>query len=112
MRIQPEKLKPWADLLLTFVSLVAIPVTGWWAYHNFSLEDTHEANPNINVTAEVMPYDDERRLSEEPAQAGFRAHSRYGFPIVATVTRGSPIEAQRCGRAAYRNRRSPRLLWS
>ena len=62
MRIQLEKVKPWADLLLTVVSLIAIPVTGWWAYHNFSVEDTHEANPNISVTAEVMPYDDERRL--------------------------------------------------
>lgn len=62
MRIQLEKVKPWADLLLTVVSLIAIPATGWWAYHNFSVEDTHEANPNISVTAEVMPYDDERRL--------------------------------------------------
>ncbi|WP_157658346.1 hypothetical protein [Burkholderia ubonensis] len=62
MKFQLEKVKLWADLALTCASLIAIPVAGWWAYHNFSVEDTHEANPNISVSADVLPYDDDRRL--------------------------------------------------
>ncbi|MFM0162905.1 hypothetical protein PQR39_21135 [Paraburkholderia sediminicola] len=62
MEFPLEKVKTWAELALTCASLVAIPVGGWWVYHNFSAEDTHEANPNITVTAEVLPYDDTRRL--------------------------------------------------
>ncbi|MGP8439943.1 hypothetical protein ACT2FY_32250 [Paraburkholderia fungorum] len=41
---------------------MAIPIGGWWVYSNFTAEDTHEANPNITVSAEVQPYDDTRRL--------------------------------------------------
>jgi hypothetical protein len=59
---QLEKVKTWAEIVFACVSTVAIPIGGWWAFHNFSVEDTHEANPNITVSAEVQPYDDTRRL--------------------------------------------------
>lgn len=62
MAFQLERVKTWAELALTCASLVAIPVGGWWVYSNFSAEDTHEPNPNITVSAEVLPYDDTRRL--------------------------------------------------
>ncbi len=62
MKFELEKAKLWAEIALTCTSLIAIPVAGWWAYHNFSVEDTHEANPNISVSADVLPYDDDRRL--------------------------------------------------
>lgn len=55
-------MKPWVDFVLTCMSLIAIPVAGWWAYHNFTVEDTHERNPNISVSADVLPYDDDHRL--------------------------------------------------
>ncbi|PTB17869.1 hypothetical protein C9I57_25420 [Trinickia symbiotica] len=62
MRFDLETFKTWAELALTCASFIALPVGGWWVYHNFSVEDTHEINPNISVTAEFKPYDDERRL--------------------------------------------------
>ncbi|KVN23892.1 hypothetical protein WJ63_19340 [Burkholderia pyrrocinia] len=62
MKFQLDKVKPWAEFALTCASLIAIPIAGWWAYHNFSVEDTHEVNPNISVSADVLPYDDDRRL--------------------------------------------------
>lgn len=62
MKFQLEKVKLWAEFALTCASLIALPVAGWWAYHNFSVEDTHETNPNISVSADVLPYDDDRRL--------------------------------------------------
>jgi hypothetical protein len=62
MAFQLEKVKPWAEFALTCASLLAIPVAGWWAYHNFSVEDTDEVNPNISVSADVLPYDSDRRL--------------------------------------------------
>jgi hypothetical protein len=57
-----EKLKLWLEFALTCCSLIAIPVAGWWAYNNFTNEDTDEASPNITVSAEVLPYDADRRL--------------------------------------------------
>jgi len=60
--IELEKVKTWAEIVFACVSTVAIPIGGWWVYSNFTAEDTHEANPNITVSAEVQPYDDTRRL--------------------------------------------------
>ena len=57
-----EQAKPFADLLLTCTSVIAIIVGGWWTYNNFIAEDTHEADPNISVSAEVQPYDATRAL--------------------------------------------------
>ncbi|KGS31165.1 hypothetical protein [Burkholderia pseudomallei] len=62
MKFELDKVKPWAEFALTCASLIAIPVAGWWAYHNFSVENTHEINPNISVSADVQPYDEDRRL--------------------------------------------------
>ncbi|KVD23146.1 hypothetical protein [Burkholderia ubonensis] len=62
MRFELETAKKWVDFLLACGSLIALPVGAYWVVHNFSAEDTHEANPNISVTADVMPYDDDRRL--------------------------------------------------
>ncbi|MGG1944692.1 hypothetical protein AB1286_07775 [Trinickia sp. NRRL B-1857] len=62
MRFELETVKTWAELALTCGSLIALPVGAYWVVHNFSVEDTHEANPNISVTADVMPYDGDRRL--------------------------------------------------
>lgn len=62
VKFELERVKTWAELALTCASLVGIPVAAWWAFHNFSVEDTHEANPNISVSAEILPYDNERRL--------------------------------------------------
>ncbi|MEM5316512.1 hypothetical protein [Paraburkholderia sp. JHI869] len=62
MKFNRESFKWWAELTLTCTSLVALPVGGWWAFHNFSVEDTHEANPNITVTVEVQPFSESSRL--------------------------------------------------
>ncbi len=60
--IELEKVKTWAEIVFACVSTVAIPIGGWWVYSNFTAEDSHEANPNITVSAEVQPYDNTRRL--------------------------------------------------
>ena len=57
-----EKIKAGAEFALTCVSIVAIPIAGWWAYNNFTNEDTDEPSPNITVSAEVLPYDTDTRL--------------------------------------------------
>ncbi|MFL9898562.1 hypothetical protein PQR71_10390 [Paraburkholderia fungorum] len=62
MKVQLEKMTLGAEFALTCASLIALPVAGWWAYHNFSVEDTHATNPNLSVSADVLPYDDDRRL--------------------------------------------------
>lgn len=62
MKLNKESFKWWVELALTCTSLVALPVGGWWAFHNFSVEDTHEANPNITVTADIQPYNESSRL--------------------------------------------------
>ncbi|MEM5316530.1 hypothetical protein [Paraburkholderia sp. JHI869] len=62
MKLEKDKIKWWVEFALTCTSLIAIPVGGWWAYHNFTVEDTHEANPNVTVTAEVQPFNESSRL--------------------------------------------------
>ncbi|CAJ9528867.1 Uncharacterised protein [Burkholderia pseudomallei] len=62
MRFELDTAKKWAEFLLACGSLIALPVGAYWVVHNFSAEDTHEANPNISVTADVMPFDNDRRL--------------------------------------------------
>ncbi|VWM17669.1 hypothetical protein [Burkholderia lata] len=62
MRFELDTAKKWAEFLLACGSIIALPVGAYWVVHNLSAEDTHEANPNISVAAEVMPYDDGRRL--------------------------------------------------
>jgi hypothetical protein len=62
MKMDVEKAKTWAEFLLAVVSIVAIPVAAWWAYTNFTEEDTHALNPNITVSAETLPYDDDRSI--------------------------------------------------
>jgi hypothetical protein len=62
VKLSFEKLNAGAEFVLTCVSVVAIPVAGYWAYHNFTVEDTHAVNPNIAVSAEVLPYDADKSL--------------------------------------------------
>lgn len=62
MHVELDTAKKWVDFLLACGSLLALPIGAWWVVHNFSVEDAHEANPNISVTADVMPYDADRRL--------------------------------------------------
>ncbi len=50
-------LKEWGSTLLPWITIVSIPVGGWWAYHNFSITDEGEWNPVISISAEVLPYD-------------------------------------------------------
>lgn len=52
-----KHLKEWGGALLPWVTIVSIFVGGWWAHHNFSITDTAEWNPEIRVSAEVLPYD-------------------------------------------------------
>lgn len=54
--------KDWIDLAFKLVSLIAIPIGGWWAFHNFSITDTDKWNPKIAVSAEVLPYDAQSSL--------------------------------------------------
>jgi hypothetical protein len=55
-------LKEWGGALLPWVTIVSIFVGGWWAYHNFSITDAAEWNPEIKVSAEVLPYDSNSSL--------------------------------------------------
>ena len=60
--IDLQKAKDWSDLLLKWVTIIAIPIGGWWAYHNYSIADTAELNPIISVSAEELPYDSNSSL--------------------------------------------------
>ena len=55
--IDMHKIKEWSDIVLKLMTILAIPIGGWWAYHNFSITATSEWNPEIRVTTEVFPYD-------------------------------------------------------
>jgi hypothetical protein len=55
-------LKEWGSALLPWVTIVSILVGGWWAYHNFSITDTAEWNPEIRVSTDVLPYDSNSSL--------------------------------------------------
>jgi hypothetical protein len=57
MECLQKHLKEWGGALLPWVTIVSIFVGGWWAYHNFSITDTAEWNPEIRVSAKVLPYD-------------------------------------------------------
>lgn len=57
MECLQKHLKEWGGALLPWVTIVSIYVGGWWAYHNFSITDTAAWNPEIRVSAEVLPYD-------------------------------------------------------
>src|SRR5512135_2870988 len=57
-----SKLKEWSDILLKLITIIAIPVGGWWAYHNYSISDTPEPSPLINVTTDVVSYDSHSSL--------------------------------------------------
>lgn len=57
-----QKAKDWGDVLLKCMTIIAIPVGGWWAYYNFSITDTAELNPVISVSADVLPYDAQNAL--------------------------------------------------
>ncbi|BCK86602.1 hypothetical protein MIZ01_0366 [Sideroxyarcus emersonii] len=57
-----QRAKDWSDLLLKWVTIIAIPIGGWWTYHNFSITDTAEWNPVINVSANALPYDSHSSL--------------------------------------------------
>jgi hypothetical protein len=60
--IDLQKVKDWGDVLIKWVTVIAILIGGWWAYHNYSIADTAEINPIINVSAEVLPYNNDSRL--------------------------------------------------
>jgi hypothetical protein len=60
--IELQKAKDWGDVLLKWITIIAIPVGGWWAYYNFSITDSAEANPVISVSADVLPYDEHNAL--------------------------------------------------
>ncbi|AXL51524.1 hypothetical protein DSC91_004218 [Paraburkholderia caffeinilytica] len=62
MGFQLATVKAWADLALTCASLIALPVAGFWAYNNFAAEDTHTLNPNITVSADLLPYSQDFEL--------------------------------------------------
>jgi hypothetical protein len=62
MECLQKHLKEWGSALLPWVTIVSILVGGWWAYHNFSITDTAEWNPEIRVSAEVLPYDSNSSL--------------------------------------------------
>lgn len=57
-----KQLKEWGSALLPWVTIISIPIGGWWAYHNFSITDTAEWNPEIRVSADVLPYDSNSSL--------------------------------------------------
>jgi hypothetical protein len=57
-----QKAKDWSDVVLKWVTIIAIAVGGWWAYYNFSITDTAEINPVISVSADVLPYDAQNAL--------------------------------------------------
>ena len=50
-------MKEWGGAVLPWITILSIPIGGWWAYHNFRITATPEWNPSISVSAEVLPYD-------------------------------------------------------
>ncbi len=62
MECLQKHLKEWGGALLPWVTIVSIFVGGWWAYHNFSITDTAEWNPEIRISVEVLPYDSNSSL--------------------------------------------------
>lgn len=40
-----QKAKDWSELILKWLTIIAIPIGAWWTYHNFSITDTAELNP-------------------------------------------------------------------
>ena len=56
MECLQKQLKGWGSALLPWMTIISIPIAGWWTYHNFSITDTPEWNPEIRVSADVLPY--------------------------------------------------------
>jgi hypothetical protein len=62
MECLQKYLKEWGSALLPWVTIASLFIGGWWAYHNFSITDTAEWNPEIRVSADVLPYDSNSSL--------------------------------------------------
>lgn len=58
IRLLPSK----GTIILPWVTIISIPVGGWWAYHNFSITDTDAWNPEVSVAAEVLPYNEKELI--------------------------------------------------
>lgn len=62
MRIDLQKARDWADLVLKAVSVVAIIAGGSWAYYQFRVTETNASNIQLTISTEVVKYSDENRL--------------------------------------------------
>lgn len=62
MRIDLQKARDWADLVLKMLSVVAIIAGGLWAYYQFQVTETDASNIQLTISTEVVKYSDENRL--------------------------------------------------